>query len=386
MIFSITLTGILANTLVNAPLPDIVEHFGLDEGAAGLIVAAGAMPGIFVAPVVGLVADRFGRREVLIPCLVVFGLAGLGAAVATSFPMLLAMRFLQGFGSAGLINLAVVLIADSWDGLDRARIIGQNAAVLTVSIAVMPAVGGALAEIGSWRLSFVPYGLALVTAVAAWRSVPDHEHDPDVRFRAQVSEAAAVVRRPEVGLAIAFGGLLFVLIFGLYLTVLPLLLEDRFGLSSGQRGLVLAAPALGSTVVALNLQRLRERFGARRLVLTATVTFTVSAFVIGVAPSLVLLLLGGLVYGLGEGVSIPTLQDLVAGAAPVASRGAVVAAWVGAARLGQTTGPLLAGLAMSSLGQGGTFVAGGAIAACMVVAQLVVRIRPASPPSDLPSA
>ena len=386
MIFSITLTGILANTLVNAPLPDIVELFGLDEGAAGLIVAAGAMPGIFVAPVVGLVADRFGRREVLIPCLVVFGLAGLGAAVATSFPMLLAMRFLQGFGSAGLINLAVVLIADSWDGLDRARIIGQNAAVLTVSIAVMPAVGGALAEIGSWRLSFVPYGLALVTAVAAWRSVPDHEHDPDVRFRAQVSEAAAVVRRPEVGLAIAFGGLLFVLIFGLYLTVLPLLLEDRFGLSSGQRGLVLAAPALGSTVVALNLQRLRERFGARRLVLTATVTFTVSAFVIGVAPSLVLLLLGGLVYGLGEGVSIPTLQDLVAGAAPVASRGAVVAAWVGAARLGQTTGPLLAGLAMSSLGQGGTFVAGGAIAACMVVAQLVVRIRPASPPSDLPSA
>lgn len=386
MIFSITLTGILANTLVNAPLPDIVEHFGLDEGAAGLIVAAGAMPGIVVAPIVGLVADRLGRREVLIPCLVVFGLAGLGAAVATSFPMLLAMRFLQGFGSAGLINLAVVLIADSWDGLDRARIIGQNAAVLTVSIAVMPAVGGALAEIGSWRLSFVPYGLALVTAVAAWRSVPDHEHDPDVRFRAQVSEAVAVVRRPEVGLAIAFGGLLFVLIFGLYLTVLPLLLEDRFGLSSGQRGLVLAAPALGSTVVALNLQRLRERFGARRLVLTATVTFTVSAFVIGVAPSLLLLLLGGLVYGLGEGVSIPTLQDLVAGAAPVASRGAVVAAWVGAARLGQTTGPLLAGLAMSTLGQGGTFVAGAAIAACMVVAQLVVRIRPASPASDLPPA
>ena len=43
LIFSITLTGILANTLVNAPLPDIVEHFGLGDGAAGLIVAAGAI-------------------------------------------------------------------------------------------------------------------------------------------------------------------------------------------------------------------------------------------------------------------------------------------------------------------------------------------------------
>lgn len=374
MVFSITVTGILANTLVNAPLPDIVAEFGVDDGAAGLIVAAGALPGIVMAPAIGLLADRFGRRVVLIPCLVVFGIAGVGAAFAPTFGFLLACRALQGLGSAGLINLAVVLLADSWEGTARARVIGQNAAVLTVSIAVLPALGGVLAEVGGWRWSFAPYGLALFTAVGVWAWVPEHVSTSPVRFGDQLRDAAAVVRRPLVAAPIAFGGMLFVLIFGLYLTVLPLLLEDRFGLGAASRGFVLAAPAVASTAVALNLARLRTRFGARRLVLASSVTFAVSAVTIGLAPSLVVLLVGALVYGLGEGASIPTLQDLVAGAAPTENRGAVVAAWVGSARLGQTIGPLLAGGAMALVGPGGAFVAGGAVAAALAVAQVTVRI------------
>jgi MFS family permease len=182
-----------------------------------------------------------------------------------------------------------------------------------------------------------------------------------------------------VAASVAFGGMLFVLIFGLYLTVLPLLLEDRFGLGAGARGFVLAAPAVASTTVALNLSRLRARFGARRLVLASSVTFAVSALTIGLAPSLIVLLLGALVYGLGEGAAIPTVQDLVAGSAPSASRGAVVAAWVGSARLGQTIGPLLAGAAVTLVGTGGTFVAGAALALALVAAQLVVRIDTAVP-------
>lgn len=374
LVFSITLTGILANTLIVAPLPDILEDFGRPDGAAGLLVAAATLPGIVIAPVIGLLADRFGRRAVLVPCLVVFGLAGLGAALAPSFEALLGLRLVQGVGSAGLINLAVVLLGDHWTGTERARLIGYNAAVLTVSVAVFPALGGVLAQAGGWRWSFVPYALALVTAAAVWLLLPVRPTPEPVPVSRQVRDAVAVLRQPMVFGAVAFGFVLFVLIFGLFLTVMPILLEDDFGLDAGVRGLILAFPAAGSTLAALTLGRTRGRFGARRLLLGSTVLFVAGFVLIGLADVLVLVFAGALLYGLGEGASIPTVQDVVAGAAPEASRGAVVAAWVGAARAGQTVGPLLAGVGLGLVGPGTTFVIGGAIAAWLLAVQLLVRV------------
>lgn len=59
---------------------------------------------------IGVLADRFGRRAVLVPCLVGFGTFGLLSALAPTFEVLLFLRLCQGIGAAGLVNLAVVLI------------------------------------------------------------------------------------------------------------------------------------------------------------------------------------------------------------------------------------------------------------------------------------
>jgi MFS family permease len=304
----------------------------------------------------------------------VFGAAGVGAAFAPSFATLLAMRLLQGVGSAGLINLAVVLLGDYWEGTERARLIGYNAAVLTVSVAVFPAVGGVLAQVGGWRWSFAPYALAIGTAVAVWLLLPQRPTPAPIPMSRQVRDAVAVLRMPVVFGAVAFGFVLFVLIFGLFLTAMPILLEDDFGLDAGVRGLILAFPATGSTLAAVTLGRTRSRLGARRLLLISSMLFVVGFTTIGLANVLVLLFAGALLYGLGEGASIPTVQDLVAGAAPEASRGAVVAAWVGAARAGQTLGPLVAGVGLDAVGPSTTFVIGGAVSAVLLVVQLVVRL------------
>ncbi len=374
LVFAVTVTGILANTLVNAPLPDILDAFDVGDGAAGLVVASATLPGIVMAPAIGLLADRYGRRKVLIPCLVVFGLAGMGAALAPTFAVLLGCRLLQGFGSAGLINLAVVLLGDHWEGPERARLIGYNAAVLTVSVAVFPAVGGLLAQLGGWRWSFAPYGFALVTAWAVWRLLPSRALPEPRTVGEQVRDAMVVVRRPVVLGAVAFGFVLFALIFGLFLTTLPILLSDDFGLDAGSRGLVLAVPATTATLAALLLGRLRSRFGVARLVLVANLLFVAGFVTIGLAPVLVLVFAGALLYGFGEGLAIPSLQDAVVARASESSRGAVVAVWVGAARAGQTVGPLLAGASLATVGPSSTYVIGGLVAGLLFLSQLFVPV------------
>lgn len=375
LVFSITVSGILSNTLILAPLPDIVDEFGVGDAAAGLLVAAGSVPGIIMAPVIGLLADRYGRRAVLVPCLTVFGLAGLCSALAPTFELLLLARLIQGFGSAGLINLAVVLIGDHWTGIERTRLIGRNAAVLTVSLLVMPAAGGLLAQVGGWRLAMVPMTFALVTAVAIHRRLASGPRNHGATLRSQMSEAWVVIRRPSVAASMGFGFVLFILIFGLFLTTMPIHLEDEFGLGPAWRGLVLATPALGSTVAALAIGRLRARFGARHLITGATALFAVAFLLIGLSPFLVLLLAAAVLYGLGEGSSIPTVQDHVTGSATDATRGAVVAVFVSAVRAGQTVGPLLAGVSMVLVGTNGTFLLSAGVAALLLVFEVVAGRR-----------
>lgn len=354
LILAVTGTGIMGNTLLAPAIPDILDDFDVGDGGAGVLIAATSLPGVVMAPVVGVVADRLGRRRVLVPCLVAFGVFGAAAALAPSFPALVAARFGMGLGAAGLVNLAVVLIGDHWSGADRTRLIGRNAAFLTVCLAVLPPLGGLLTDLGSWRLALAPYSLALVTALVARRILPADRPDTTATVREQLGGIGEVVRRPAVVVVLVGGTLTFVLVFGVFLAALPIHLENEFGFGASLRGVFLALPALPSTVVAFNLQRIRSRVPATSLLVACSLLVAAGFVLIGAGDTVALLVLGCVVYGTGEGGLIPTLQDQAVELSPPEHRGAVVALFVGAARLGQTIGPLGAA---ALFGATSTFVA-----------------------------
>ena len=381
LIFSITATGIMSNPMIGASVPEILDHFDKPASAAGLLVAAGPAPSIVLAPLMGLLTDRLGRRRVLVPCLVLFGASGMAAGLAPTFGLLLVGRLIQGIGSAGLMAMSWVLIGDFWTGEQRARYIGYNTAVLTGCVAVYPGLGGVITELVGWRWVFAPYGAALITATLIYRRLDAATGDRSVRVRDQLARAAKAVRDPVVLGACLSMFVLFVVIFGLFLTTMPLLLEDRFGMGPAARGLVLTVPAISSTLGSLVVSRVRRSLGTARLLVSGFAALAVSYFVIGVSSLLLLLIAASIVYGWVEGVVIPTLLDLVTGGAPAESRAAVMSAQVTFTRTGQTTGPLLAGLALTSLDEGTLFVIGAAVVGLAAFGQLAYA-SDASAPSD----
>ena len=361
-IFTVTLTGILSNTLVTPAIPDILDEFGVGAGEAGLLVAAGSVAGVVVAPVAGVLADRFGRRVILTASLVVFGTFGGLAALSPTFEILLLARFLQGTGSAGLVNLAVVLIGDHWSGLDRTRLVGRNTAVLTVGLAAIPLVSGLVTQAAGWRVTFALYTIALGTAGVAWAVLDGRRPVAQPPLRAQLGQAVVVVRQPLVLATIVGSFLAFTLIFAVFLTVFPVHLAQRFGLEAGMRGVMISIPALTSTLAAYNLGRIRAATSARRTVILASVGMAVAFLFIGLTGSLLVAGAAALLYGASSGSLVPTLQDLNISGSPDEHRAAVVAVFVSAARLGQTVGPLLAGLVVGLLGTGATIATGSAAA------------------------
>lgn len=359
--FAVTATGIALNTLITPSLPEIMVGVGAEPGQAGLVITATTLPGVGLAPLVGILADRYGRRAVLLPCLALFGLAGGLAATSPSLGWLLGWRLLQGAGSAGLVNLAVVLIGDHVGGAHRAGVIGRNAAVLTVGLAVFPLLGGALTDLGGWRAPFLVYPLALVTAAAVARGL-SRGGGAQVDVGEQLRQLGPALRLPGVARALGAGLVTFALIFGLLLTVLPVHLDQAFGVSPTARGVLFGLAALANTGLALSAGRL-QRFSKRALLSAGAALFAVALLVMGGATHLVVLAAGMMVFGAGEGLMIPNLQDIAAGSSET-HRGALVALLVSAARGGQTIGPLVATAAFAAVGAPTLFVASAGV--CLV--------------------
>lgn len=374
VIFALTATGLSVNMLVIAALPEIATGVGARPEQAGLVLAAAAMPGVVLGPVLGFLADRHGRRVVLIPSLLLIAAGGGLAVTAPSLVWLLGWRLLQGIGATGAINLAIVLIGDHWTGSRRAAMLGRNAAVMTVSTAVFPLLGGAVTDAAGAAALFGVYLLAAGTAVLVVVHLP--AATAPASAAGQLGALRAALRGPGVVRALVAAGVAFALIFGLVLTVLPLHLQAAFALSPTMRGLVLAAPAVASAGVALGAGRL-QRFPKRALLSTAAVLFAVGLAGAATAPTLVLLVAAIVFFGAGQGLMVPNLHDIAARSSHT-GRGAMVSLLLSSSRLGQTVGPVVAGAGLTVLGAPGTFTAGAGIAV-LVLLPVVLPAFPTPP-------
>ena len=337
----------LANPLITPNLTDVVADFGQVDSKASLLVAVVPLPGILLALLIGLFADRYGRRIVVVMCLALFGAAGLMSAIAPSFEILLLSRFIQGFGSAGLLNLPIVLIADHWSGQERTKVMGRNSAALAVGLMAIPPVSGWIAELTSWRWSLAVAAIALPLAIAAFKSLPTH-YQGEVNAKSKFIEGlSASIRSPVVLATLGTGFALFAIIFGVFTTTLPIHLDNEYGLSAGARGSVLAASAITSVFASFYLANISKAVSKRKVIFISGILISCSAFAIGTTNTLWVIVAASLVYGIGDGVIIPMLQEVAATSVPPNHRASVLALWTSFVRLGQLTGPLTAGLLMN---------------------------------------
>ncbi|MEE2958201.1 MAG: MFS transporter [Actinomycetota bacterium] len=380
LVFSVTAMALLNNAVLMSSTPEILADLGQPVERAGMLIAAGTLAGIVAAPAIGFLADRYGRKRILVPCLLVFGAFGCLGGFSPSFEVLLTVRILQGLGSAGLINLVMVLISDHWSGLDRARLLGQNSAVITGFLAVFPFLGGATTDLFGWRWNFAYYGLSLLAGAAVARYLHDPwspRRDPVGR---QVRDALTEVRVPLTATCMALGTLIFFVMFGVFLTLVPIHLAEKFGLGPTARGVVAAVPAVTSTMTSLAVIWFRRRFSVATMVVAGLAVFAASFVAMGLGTLWLLVVATG-IYGLAEGITLPTITDQVAERAPEHLRGVLMALWVGGLRIGQTTGPLAVGVAMGWWSTATVFVVAGGGVAAIAVMLVVSRVLPSTPSS-----
>ena len=366
VIFSVTLIAIMGVSSITPAFPKVVDVLGISPQQVGLLITVFTLPGVVLTPILGVLADRFGRTRILVPSLLLFAVAGTACAFARDFTLLLLLRFFQGFGGAALGSLNVTIIGDLYEGGERPTAMGYNASVLSIGTASYPVLGGALATL-AWYYPFALPLLAIPTALLVRFRLNNPEPTQRQRMSDYLSQAWHSIRNRKVIGLFAISIITFVILYGSYLTYFPLLIDQRFGGSALVIGLLMASMSLSTALTSSQLGRLTHRFSPPKLLTTAYVLYAVAMAIIPFLPLLWTLLFATVVFGVGQGLNIPTVQTLLAELAPMKQRAAVMSVNGMVLRLGQTLGPLVIGGIYTIWGLDGAFFVGAALGASMLL-------------------
>lgn len=423
----------LNSTMIAVAIPDIARDFGGDAGSVTWLVGGYLIAMASLQPLAGRLGDRFGRRPLILGGLAWFAAASLGAALAPSLPVLIALRLQQAAAGALAFPNALAVVREALPEERRGAAFGTLGSAIALAAAVGPLLGGALVDLGDWHAIFLvnlPWvGLTLLLALhtvpaglggqrrgrfdgvggvvltgllagCAWLLNPG-----DVPAWAVPAGLVAVgitlvvflryesaqtdpVLQPRLlrvrpfAAATAAMGLSNLALYSTLLAV-PVLLAQRSGWSSGEIGMTLAALSVPMVALSPVGGRLSDRLGRRTTATAGLVLLAGGMLPLAVAgPGVsVPLLVGSLICaGAGLGLSNPPIQT--AGIEALDPRDAGVGSGL------FSTGRYLGGIAAASLvaasgtGEGGAGFAtlfALAAAAAWLAAVLATRL-PGRPP------
>ncbi len=162
-------------TIVNVALPAIGRDFHTSISGLQWTVDAYTLVLASLLMLSGSTADRVGRKRTFLAGLVVFSLGSLLCSLAPSLGWLVAFRAVQAVGGSMLNPVAMSIITNTFtDPKERAQAVGVWAAVVGVSIALGPVVGGLLVGSVGWRAIFwINLPVGLVAVLLTWRFTPE---------------------------------------------------------------------------------------------------------------------------------------------------------------------------------------------------------------------
>ena len=312
LILCMALMGVMGVSITLPILPKLGAVFHQDAAGVALLISCFTLPSAFMTPVAGVLADRFGRKAVLLPGLLLFACGGMGCAFSDSFENLLAWRAIQGLGAAPLGILYGTLVGDFYKEADRPKIMGMVGATISVGTALYPAIGGFLGEM-DWRgplwvsLAALPVGMLAMC-------VPLERPHAGMDWKQYARDSRSIIFHPA---AIGLFGLTFLcfcILYGPIITYFPLLADLLYKAPPSHIGAVFAVASLGTAAIAMNLAWLGRKYSHRRLMLSAACCYVASQALMLVLPDAVSplwwlalpIFIGGAAQGLN--IFLDTLQ------------------------------------------------------------------------------
>jgi DHA1 family bicyclomycin/chloramphenicol resistance-like MFS transporter len=225
----------------------------------------------------GALADRFGRRPILLGSIAVYIVLSIASAMAPTYDALIAVRAAQGFFAAGIVALPPAIIRDRVGGDKMAKMMSLIFVIFLMVPAVAPTIGKGILQLGNWRAIF-GFMAVLGVAVGAWvhfrlpESLSEENRQP-IHLGTIAANMTRALSTPSVAGYVLGSALVFSALFGFIISSQQLITQT---FDAGDIFTMVFAICAGSMAFASwSNARIVERFGARRVSHTALFAFIV---------------------------------------------------------------------------------------------------------------
>lgn len=338
LIVSITALPAIAIVSLVPAIPLLLKQFGGVPHAPILVPLIVTAPGICIAllsPFSGALADRIGRRPMVLGALVLYGIAGSVPLLVNDIYEIIASRMALGVAESALVTVGYSLISDYYPPDERRKWLALQAALGSIVGAVLTFAGGLLAEI-SWRGPFAIYLVAFLILLASLRWLWEPKRQPEeVLIEQTVGDVFPWREMAVVALVTLFCATLF---YG-YIIQIGIAL-DRLGLTdSGGIGMISGIAALAVILGAL-LSRsiIKLRVGLQFCIVFAITGLGLVG--IGLARSWQVAGVAAFTQQFGAGLLVPVMVAWTHGFLTFKHRNRGTGIWAASFFLGQFTCPL----------------------------------------------
>lgn len=369
-----TLT-IMAGTTISPSLPAIETNFADVEGVKLLSRMVLTLPALFVAfcaPLIGGLADRYGRLRLLIGSILLYGLSGISGLFVESLPALLVGRAALGVAIGGIMTLTTALVGDYFSGSERERYLGLQQAFTGIGGVAFVAAGGVLADY-HWRAPFAIYAvaLAIVPAVVAFLTEPSRS-TPSDQPAAPLSKQT--VRWPAVAALCALAFLVNLFFYFVpsqlpfYLRAVGIGAASSAGFALGLHNLVMAGSALA-------YGRLRARFSVPVIFIAGLCLMTLGFVLVAFSTTMPSVLFAMAIAGAGLGLTIPNLMSGIIALASPATRGRLAGMVTASMFIGHFTSPFVSQPLIDAAGYQETYLAAACGLAMLAIVNAIIALN-----------
>lgn len=332
-----------------APILDtLIDPFGASAANIGLLISFYTAPAILMIPLAGVLADRYGRKPILLAALVLFGIAGTAIAFTTDFRIALLLRAFQGIAFAGLVPIIITSIGDLFAANREATAQGFRFTGSGIISTIFPLFSSLLVLI-AWQFPFLVYAMALPIAMTVYlwfeepSTVHSRERADDETNRSQIRAIIRLVTQRRV-LALVIGrGLPMFAWIGI-ITYNSIVIVRVLNGTPTQTGIVVAIGSLMYATTASQAGRITAFFDSRFYpLLGANVLLGVGFGLFHLATSVGLAVIGVIGVGAGFGLALSLYRSIITTLAGEELRGSLVSLAESFGRVVATLTPIIMG-------------------------------------------
>jgi len=292
----IALTTMMSNVAIVTALPHLKDYFTQTENIeflARLMLTLPSLAIAFLAPILGHVVYRIGRKKSALFALLLFSITGSSGVYLETMNLLLFSRFMLGISIAILMIVSTSLIGDYFKGEARHKFMGQQGIFISLGGVIFVVGGGLLSDI-NWRYSFAIYsiGFLLIPLVYTFlnEKIIEEFHEED----------ESNINSNLFG--IYFLAFLLMLVFYILPTQIPFLIMNHFNSSGTMTGAIIATAFISNGIGAIVFRKFKQRFTHAQIYIIGMIIIGFGFIAIGLVHNVYYFFLTSPIMGFGGGI------------------------------------------------------------------------------------